>query len=284
MDLNYKTSDERLNQRLAALINILELIFPERIRAYYLSGSALNGTMVKHSDLDVIAVFRGEFADGEADKLRMVRRDLTALSEVRYDIVPRCEAQLKREGVTGLKLATAFLYGDDLRDEIPLEPVAKFRHDVLHGFVYYARELRGHIDQLKYPLTCPDAADFYYGYTTFGNWDGTAYTAGTRIIINCITLGATARVLQETGERCTSKLEAVQRYQETIGGRWGEWLVEVFKLCKLEWEYDLPTTTAAQKKLQTLLGQMADYENAVLEAFRDILTAEADIPITWGSS
>lgn len=281
MNLNYTTSDTRLNQRLAALVNILELIFPERIRAYYLSGSVLNRTMVKHSDLDVITVFKGEFADGEADKLRAVRRYLTELSDIRYDIVPRCEAKLKQNGVTGLKLATEFLYGKDIRDEIPLEPLEKFRRDVLNGFVYYARELRGNVDCLNYPVNCPNPADFYYGYADYGNWDGTGYTAGTRIILSCITLGATASVLQETGARCIGKMDAVQQYQKTIGGRWGDWLAELFELCKLEWGYELPTTTTAQKKLQTLLGQMADYENAILEAFRDVLTAEMDIPITW---
>lgn len=106
-------------------------------------------------------------------------------------------------------------------------------------------------------------------------------TAGTRLIINCITLGATARVLSATGERCTSKLQAVQRYREVIGGRWGDWLTEMFELCKLKWHYELPPTLAEQEHLRALLAQMVAYENEILAACHGFLTAATDIPIIW---
>lgn len=41
MNLAYSTNDLRLDERLVALVEVLEMIFPERIRAYYLSGSVL---------------------------------------------------------------------------------------------------------------------------------------------------------------------------------------------------------------------------------------------------
>lgn len=282
MKLTYLTHDSRLDGRLAALVDVLEMIFPERIRAYYLSGSVLSGTMVGQSDIDVIAVFKGAFADGEAERVRQVRRWLTELSDVRYDIVPRCETDLMRAGATGLKLATALLYGEDVREQVPLEPLEVFLHDVVAGFVAYGCELRGDMAQLNYPVRCPDAADFFYGYTRFGNWDGKNYAAGTRIILSCITLGATAQVLMETGERCTGKQQAVQRYQEVIGGRWGDWLVEMFELCKLKWGYALPETAAERGRLRKLLGEMENYETEILVACREVITAADDIAVDWG--
>lgn len=230
----------------------------------------------------MIAVFKGACTEGEADKLRLVRRWLTALSDVRYDIVPKCEADLMETGTTGLKLATELLYGEDVREMIPLEPVETFLHDVVAGFVAYGRELRGNVARLEYPVRCPDAADYLYGYTDYGNWNGRDYSAGTRTILSCMTLGATARVLMETGERCTSKQEAVRRYRDVIGGRWGEWLVEMLELCKLKWGYDLPQTAAEREQLRSLLGEMKAYENEILAACREVITAADDIAVYWG--
>lgn len=249
-----------------ATINLVELVFPERVRAYYLTGSYAEGTAVPHSDLDMIIIFKGGFQTGEADRLRQLRRHACQLAPMRLDLTPKCEADLMANGATGLKLSGTFLAGEDILPQIPFEPIEQYRADALQAFLTYQREIRGEPESLPHPITAPDSTGEFFGYEKFGIWHGDdRFEPGTRLLINLVSIGATVSLAWLHGERAGSKWQAIQQYQQRIGDEWGDWLAELYQLAKVELGYEIPVETAVRHHLRTLIQKTADFENLILK-------------------
>jgi hypothetical protein len=275
VELVYSTREPEIDTLLQGIIGLLELIFPGRVRAYYLIGSAAEGTMVYGSDLDLIVVFKGDFQGNEADLCRQVRHYGSLISPVRLDLAPRCEAQLIQNGATGLKLAAVLLYGDDILDQIPLEPLPQLRQDAINGFVYYLRALRGLPSPLQYPLAYPQPDDDFFGYATSGIWrGGDRYEPGTRLLINAVTLGAALRLLLATGQRSGSKVETIRLYREHINDQWVTWLSGLYEQCKLQWRYRVPEAPLERGQLRSLLQPTLAFENDVLRRCQPYIDAD----------
>ncbi|HEX6385771.1 MAG TPA: nucleotidyltransferase domain-containing protein [Anaerolineae bacterium] len=272
IQLAYLTQNSQFDAILQGVIGLLEIVFPGRIRAYYLTGSLTNGTAVYGSDIDVIIVFKDELPDDVAERCHQVGLLTTLISSIRVDLAARSEAELLQVGATGVKLSTQLLYGEDIRDHIPFEPLEQFRHHIIRGFVFYIKELRGTPDSLIYPLAYPDTSDLFFGYTRRGIWHGNRrHEPGTRLLLNAVTLGATLRVLLASGIRCSSKMEAILRYQELIADDWTDWLMALFKQCKLKWGHRVPEDPAGQSHLRELLQHALVFENDVLRCCRPFL-------------
>ncbi|MCA9917104.1 MAG: nucleotidyltransferase domain-containing protein [Anaerolineales bacterium] len=254
------------NRLIDATINLVELVFPERVRAYYLTGSYAEGTAVSHSDLDMVIIFKESFQPSEADRLRQLRRHASQLAPVRLDLTPKCEADLMANGATGLKLSGKFLAGEDILPQIPLEPIAQYQTDCFAAFLAYQREIRGEPENLPLRITAPDPAGEFFGYEKFGIWHGgNQFEPGTRLLINLTSIGATVSLACLHGERAGSKWQAIQKYQQLIGDEWGDWLADLYQLAKVELGYGLPVETAVRLRLRHLIQKTADFENLILK-------------------
>ncbi len=267
--LNFYPENKGALPLIDGAIGLMEMTFPERIRAYYLTGSFAEGTAVSNSDLDMIVVFKGEFRQGEADHLRQLRHHATKLSPFRLDLTPKCETDLITDGATGLKLAGKLLYGEDIRDQIPFEPIAQYRHDVLRGWQIYQREIRGDVEIVPYPVQPPDPDGEFLGYEKYGNWQGgNRFEPGTRVLINLTTIGATASLTVLHEERAGSKWQAIEKYQQLIGDEWGDWLAELYQLAKVECGYAIPQDDHLRLQLKTLIQRTPEYENVMVKRLK----------------
>ena len=258
-------SKEEVNRLLDGVVGLVELMLPERVRAYYLTGSYAEGTAVSHSDLDMVIIFKGECEPGEADRLRELRHLASQLAPMRLDLTPKCEADLLANGATGLKLSGKFVAGEDILAQIPFEPIGQYQHDVYQAFLIYQREIRGEPETVPAPVTAPQPDGEFLGYERFGIWHGGhAFKPGTRLLINLISIGATASLAFLHEERAGSKWQAIQKYQQLIGDEWGEWLANLYQLAKVKLGYKLPTDTAVRHQLRRLIEKTPDFENLIL--------------------
>src|SRR5690606_37240734 len=115
-------------------------------------------------DLDLIVIFKGQCLPDEADRLRQLRQIASQLAGMRLDLAPRCEAVLLAHGSTGLKLGGKLVFGDDIRAQIPWEPIEQYTQDARQAFLNYQHEIRGKPDTLLRPVTAPDPAGEFFGY------------------------------------------------------------------------------------------------------------------------
>lgn len=249
MELVFCTHNEDIDRAVAAAVAELTAVFPHRLLAIYLSGSAVDGTLVAGSDLDVLPIFAGEFVADEAARCRAWGRSWPGAWPL--DVEPACLAQLTRTGATGLKQSAVLLAGRDIRDQVTWEPLENFRRDAIQGFMAYAAELRGLSPALHWPLAYPDPDDEFFGYAP----------TDTRLVLKTVLLGATVRVLLATGIRCRSKLDAARQYEAVFGGETAVWLATLHERCKMQWHYQIPADRAA---LRILLRSVLAFENEVL--------------------
>ena len=74
------TGIEQVDQSMRAIVEHLELHFPDRVRGYYLVGSFAVGEAIPTSDIDMIALFKGSPSDEERQRFEQAREECRRLS------------------------------------------------------------------------------------------------------------------------------------------------------------------------------------------------------------
>jgi len=134
--------DSEIAHLLKGIIGLAEMVFPKRVRAYYLTGSYAEGTAVSRSDLVLIIFFKGAYQPEEANRLQQLSHYASQLIAMRLDLTPKYEDDLLANGATSLKLAGKLLRGTDILDQIPFGAIEQYRQDVYDGFLAYQRQIR----------------------------------------------------------------------------------------------------------------------------------------------
>jgi hypothetical protein len=263
------TGHQQVEEVLCGAIGAFETAFPGRIRGYYMTGSYHDGDAVPESDLDVIAVFGGEFEPGEETAGLALNAYCSRFSPIRLDVQPRCEAQVFENGDRDLKLDSWLLHGADIRDAIEIRPLPDPVFAIRSLIWNPIQPLRGWPDVLVYPLAYPDPDDAFYGYARLGirlpNGD---HAPGTRSLISTVTMAA--MVLVNLREPCYigSKRQAIEMYEAHVGDRWTSWMQELYADCRMRWHYRLPRDPAGRARLRDLCARALGFENHVLDVCR----------------
>ena len=123
-------ADEALRDTIAAF----EAAFPGRVRGYYVEGSYADGTGIATSDVDLTVVFRGAFRD-EAERSQAGRLgdERAARSALELDVEVVDEARLAGGVKPTFKEGSRLVYGEDIRDRLPLLPIDAWARDRLHA-------------------------------------------------------------------------------------------------------------------------------------------------------
>ena len=91
---------------LQGINGIAELVFPDRIRSYYLTGSYADDTAVSASDLDLLIVFKDHITDDERNMVWELSDNASLLASIFLDLEGIGEDQTSQKGVQ-LKLEGA---------------------------------------------------------------------------------------------------------------------------------------------------------------------------------
>ncbi len=267
------TGDPRTDEILRASVGLLELVFPGRIRAYYLSGSYTDATAVPGSDLDALVVFKGELTAPERERFRQVTYNCSLLSSVLVDFAARGEDELLRQGEVAAKQASRrLIYGEDIRDQVPPMPAERYGQLVMHGSFFYLALVRGQPPVLTFPLSYPEPDAEFYGYDRNGRhalhgWDG----SGLKALVGGTSLAATTIVALSTGHCAVTSGESITAYRRLIGDEWADLLDEIYERCKQSWAYRIPEQVDDRQHLRELCGRVLAFENHYLVLCRDWL-------------
>jgi hypothetical protein len=263
--LQQLTNHAHIDALLPGLVELCELTFPERIRAYYLVGSYADGSAVPSSDLDLFIIFGGELHERERATINQLIESCCLIGPVRLDLNVASEQHL-RAGVPGARKVAKLLYGAPILDALPLAPRDQHLQRSLRNAFHTSYLLRQRAENLVFPLTYPDPAGDFYGYERWGMYLGArAFGPGVRTLLSAATSMATALVLLETDYPYVgSKAQSVQAYQEYIGDEWSSFLHDLYAACKMQWHYQVPDATADRAHLLQLCTLMLAFENAFL--------------------
>jgi hypothetical protein len=239
-----RTGLPAIDEYLAGLIEIFELAFPGRVRAYYLAGSFATADAVAGSDIDFRSIFKGEFAAGEAERATRLRDSCARISAFQLDMPVRCEAHYLSgaEDPLALKTASLLLYGADIRDQLAVPPLDRYARMITEAPRRNLARLRGG-PIIRYPLGYPDPDGEFYGYDVAGR---------TQHFVVSIGWAATGLLVLDAGQYVARKSAWLDLYRQHIADEWLPFLAAVYGRCRIDWAYAIPADAAGRAELREL--------------------------------
>jgi hypothetical protein len=271
--LQNSTGNPQVDSILRGLISLYEMLFPERIRGYYLLGSYMDASAGAISDIDLYILFKQRFLNlDEEKKAADLRQASASLCPIRLDIPLLSEEQLKPEDVR-LKVASCLVYGEDIRDHLPLPTKEAYSRYISQWPLNFFRRIHQR-DVLHFPLQYPESdAPPFYGYTTITipPWYPPSAQQGTKEFVAAACWAATALVALQAGQSVGKKADAINLYGELITDEWTTFLQEVYHKCDRQWEYRVPDDTSDREVLAYLCRRMIAFENHYLSIYKTYL-------------
>jgi len=272
------TGDENVDALLREAIRRVEQALPRRIRGYYVVGSHAYSGALPASDIDLDIVVKGSLDDEATQAARAIALDIVnsyaASRGADLGVSLMHEARMQGIGNPAFKLASLFLYGQDIRDDLPLTPSDEWARGLMHSMYLVIGRERG-LSALTYPLDYPDPHGEFYGYdhNTKPHPDGTM-TRGTRGLVTGAGWYATAMIALGTGQYVLRKRDVPGCYRQYVGDEWTPFLDTVFTRCRDEWRYQLPEQAGDRDILRGLCERYLAFENHFLSTYRDFVLSD----------
>jgi predicted nucleotidyltransferase len=255
---------------LSGLVGILDMLFPGRILATYVTGSYADGTAISASDLDVSVIFKGNIETDERERVWRLAEHLSLFTHVRVDLEGKGEEEVVASGYE-LKLGGLLVSGDDLKSRIQLPPVEQYVRETMHGppFAFMVRVARQR-EWAAYPLDYPDPSGEFYGYDN----DPIEGSRDTKVLVAIAGHIAAALIALRTGRFVSSKSQSFRLYRELVDDNWANLLDGIYKFCRTKWQYAIPSGSEDREKLRGICRRLLKLENHFLGIYRDYLLKE----------
>ncbi len=268
---------EQANQETAcAVISAFERAFPGRLRACYTLGSYADASAIVTSDLDLTLIFAGAFVShDERDAARRLASACAEQTKIELDIEIEDEETLSYGAGPNLKLASAHIYGLDIRDQLPLVSLAEWTRDRMHSSWWRIARLFARPAVITPPLEYPEPAQPFLGYTrrTVRLSKG-RMVPSTRDLIRLTGWAATALLALQCGIYVPSKRVAHTLYHEHIGDPWDTLIADIYDLCRTRWSYLIPDAQEDRARLRGLCECTLLFERHFLARYNPYLIAE----------
>jgi hypothetical protein len=270
------TGDAASDALLRDLVAAFDSVFFGRIVGYYLLGSYADGTRLATSDLDLTVVFRDAFLSaGERAAAAQFCAEWTARAPVELDFEVEDEASLRQGTSPTLKLGSALLAGEDVRDTLPLVPRDEWTRDRMHTSYWRIIKLFGRPTPVTLPLTYPDASAEFYGYTArLTRLPDDSRVPGTRDLIRSVGWAATALIAWRAGQYVARKRDCYTLYERHIGGAHAALIRDVYKWCRDAWSCLIPVEPSERAHLRDICARTVTFENDFLRAYLAFLRQE----------
>jgi hypothetical protein len=236
--------------------------FPDRIRGIHLLGSRALGCAIDSSDVDLAIVFRGTAESSVRKAAQDLAAEIRRSSPLVVELTVLDEAEA-RQGVRPHLKIGRLLAGEDMLRDCPLKPAAELLGYFAYSPLYFSWMIRGKPPVVRHPLGYPNPTGEFYGYEESGIWIGEkAFRPGLGLLINLAASIANFRVALEAGEFVPNKSLTVAAYVKHFpADPLGEWVQEVFELCRRRWQGAIPTASGDRQVLADLCRRALAFEN-----------------------
>jgi hypothetical protein len=265
---------DRVNSVLQNVIGMFEQTFLGQIRACYVEGSYADQSAVFTSDIDLVIVLKGD-ASSDLEQAEALAQHCCTLSAVELDIGVADENKLAAGVPPYFKIGSMLIYGEDIRDELPLISLPQWTRDRMHSSLWRTVHLCNRPVTICYPLNYPDPSSEFYGYDRrkLRLPDGEEVNC-TRDLIRLTGWSATALLAYRAGRYVTRKSECHRVYQESFQDEWGQLLQDIYVYCRGKWHYLLPTDPDERLKLREICARTLAFENYFLLIYKEFLLSE----------
>lgn len=272
--LNTTTGNPQVDDILRGTIGLLASFLPNRVRACYLHGSFADNTAIETSDIDLFVVARGNFTIEERAVVQCVMDNCTLMSPFMVEMMALDETVLLQHGHFRVKSASKFLWGEDIRFQIPEQTLAQYLHLYAHfPFTYMTSMLRGN-ERSVYPLSYPQQDGEFYGYDQLLLPPKNEPRHNIKKFVTGICWAATVLIAWQTGQTVSGKRASIQQYREGVHDEWTPFISEVYEWGNQRWRYLVPEQPEEHQHLRGLCAQALAFENHFLRQYRAYLLNE----------
>ncbi|WIG57817.1 MAG: hypothetical protein OJF49_000562 [Ktedonobacterales bacterium] len=274
--LEATTGNKRADSALRGLIGIYEVAFPGRIHGCYVEGSHADGTGLDTSDLDLELVFKERFAsDVECEAANRLGSACADLSCVELDVSVVDEAGLAGGAHPLFKLASVLVYGEDIRDRVPLISIEAWTRNRMHAAYWLMNVVLGRPAPVRRPLMYPDPEDEFRGYVQrMVRLPDGREARSTRDLIRTTGWAATALIALRARQYVARKRDCHQLYRRYIGGEHADLLEDIYIYCRQHWLYLVPDARAEREQLLAICERALAFENDFLNTYHTYALAE----------
>ena len=230
------TGHDAIDNILVGIVGIFETVFPNRIRAYCVTGSYSNRSAIGTSDIDIIVTFKGNSIDEqEEERFSEIGSYCELISPVELDFKCIDEGKLLRLNTEFPythfaivnKIGSLLVYGEDIRDNIPLPPVDAvvwtYMEAICHEYQCFLAQRRQSSEVLTFPLRYPEPEGEFYGYVNSRGIFDLVLNTGLAVTIICAI---------KVQRYVASKSDCPSIYAECINDEWTPFVQEVFEKCR----------------------------------------------------
>lgn len=298
-ELHFSTGNLQVDDILQGIVGIYEMTFPDRIKAYYLTGSYAYGDPVSTSDIDLNIVFRDEdeltgTEDQREDfgmlifktlpptkeerKFHHITRHLRLMSPIELGIAFRTEKDIRRRFVPDVRAINVFLFGEDLLEELATLPPSGDTFSPRGGMhIAYNNLCRIYAlsDVFELPIRHPAPEEEFYGYAReeMHSYGLPLHSMGD--FFNAVFFPvSTALIALKAGISIGRKDKIAQTYRSCINDEWTSLIEDAFNLCRSTWHYLIPEDEQDRQKLQEICVKALAFSDYFLTMYRDFVLNE----------
>ena len=240
-----------------------------------MEGSYADATGIATSDLDLIVVLRGRRSDADERAAALVFDRCNATSPLPLDCNLEDDASLAAGAVPMFKLASVPVYGDDIRNDVPLLPIDQWARQRMHAAYWLVSHVWGRPSPLALPVGFPNPSAPFRGYvnrTVPG--PGGEELPSTRNLIRVIGWTATALIAWQAGAYVARKRDCHTMYRQQIGDAWADLLEAIYERCRNAWHCLIPSSVDEQAELAAICERALAFENHFLHRYRTFVLEE----------
>ncbi len=266
IELTSSTGSEDADKVIRGIVDLLETVFPEQIRGYYVTGSYADRTAFSASDIDMIALFKSGTDTRDRRKVGQIVPHSLDFSPILIDILGASEDEPSFVGHQ-LAHASLFVYGEDTRDRISPVPEDVYRRTCLSVPLRFMKDVARGQEEVVFPLGYPDPDGEFFGY----DWDSIQNCHDTRVLMAIVGKIATALVFLKAREFVATKSECVSKYERFVADQWANLVRDVYVVCRNRWKYEIPESERDRLQLREICKATLEFENHYLEQYRAFL-------------
>ncbi|GHO89208.1 nucleotidyltransferase domain-containing protein [Dictyobacter formicarum] len=269
--LQNSTGNQQIDDILCDVISLCETTFPGQVKAYYLFGSYADGSGRMTSDIDFCLVPRDRFVAEAYKKVQHIR-DTCALSyPIMVDMIVLDEPLLLKEGHFRIKSASSFLWGEDLRANMPEQTFDYYVRKYTNAPLSYMLQVLRHIDTATFPLSYPDPTAEFYGYDQPYFPPRNGARRNIKGLVSSVCWAASILIAWQAGKTVEAKSASVKMYRDLIHDAWTPFLEEMYEYGSKKWAYLVPNGEEDRLRLRHLCARTLAFENHYLGLYRDYL-------------
>ena len=268
------TGSQQIDDILRGAIGILEITFPERIKAYYLHGSFFDDTAIPTSDIDLFLVTQGKFSAEEHTKMQHIMHFCALFSPFMVEMMALDDASLLQNGHYRIKSASKLLRGIDIRASMPQQTLEQYLYTYASfPFIYSANMLRN-MKSIVLPLTYPQAEGEFYGYDQQLLPPKNEQHHNIKKLVTGVCWTATVLIAWKAGKTVSGKRASVEMYREYVHDEWTGLIEEMYEMGNRQWHYLVPFEQEKRRHLRSLCTKVVAFENHYLQYYWAYLQTE----------